>query len=177
MVWSGRTQRSEPAPRGRAPAHGFRPGEVADDGGDDLGQHVRRGAAGALDERHVELALLRIALDRGLIEGGEACALQEALHGGLRRADAGALALLAHVLAADRQARDVKRQAPRRRKGLRALIEEAALDQRIRDELFQVLRGAPLHARGDFFGEEFEEKIGHGDQFAAMSSTCPKPIS
>jgi hypothetical protein len=56
----------------------------------------------------------------------------------------------------------VKRQAPRRRKGLRALIEEAALDQRIRDELFQVLRGAPLHARGDFFGEEFEEKIGHG---------------
>ena len=46
--------------------------------------------------------------------------------------------------------------------GLGALIDEAALDQRIGDELPQILRGAALHARGDFLGEQFEQEIGHG---------------
>ncbi|GAB6845642.1 hypothetical protein JCM2811A_46440 [Methylorubrum rhodinum] len=55
----------------------------------------------------------------------------------------------------------MQREAPRRREGLGALVEEAALHQRIGDELPQILGRTPLHARGDFFGEEFEEKVGH----------------
>ena len=42
-----------------------------------------------------------------------------------------------------------------------ALIDEAALDQRVGDELLQILGRLRLHARGDFLGEEFEQKIGH----------------
>ena len=111
--------------------------------------------------RDVELALLRIGLDLRLLDRGQPGALQEALDRRLGRADARAFALLAHVLPLHGQARDVQRQPARRRKGLGALIEEAALDQRVGDELLQVLRRAALHAGRDFFGEEFEEEIGH----------------
>ena len=56
----------------------------------------------------------------------------------------------------------MEREPPRRRIGDGALIDEAALDERIGDELPQILRGAALHARGDFLGEQFEQEIGHG---------------
>jgi hypothetical protein len=55
----------------------------------------------------------------------------------------------------------MERQPPRRREGLRALIEEAALHERIGHKLLQILRCTTLHAGGNFFGKEFEEKIGH----------------
>ena len=55
----------------------------------------------------------------------------------------------------------MQRQAPRRDEALRAFIEEIALDQRVGDEALQILRRLPLHAGGDFFGEKFEEKVGH----------------
>ena len=58
---SGRTQRKAAGlRRGRAPAHGFRPGEGPDDLGQEFGQHVQGLAAGTLDHREVELALLRV---------------------------------------------------------------------------------------------------------------------
>ena len=56
-------------------------------------------------------------------------------------------------------------EPPRRREGLGALIEEAALHQRVGDELLQILRRTALHAGGNFFGKEFEEKIGHRKNF------------
>jgi hypothetical protein len=40
--------------------------------------------------------------------------------------------------------------------------KEAAFDQRVRDELFEVLRRPCLHAGRDLFGQEFEQKVGHG---------------
>ena len=81
----------------------------------------------------------------------------------LGRADARPLAFLAHVLALHAgRPTHVERQPPRRREGLGALIDEAALHQRIGDQLLQILRRPPLHAGRDFFGEEFEEEIGHG---------------
>ena len=163
-----RLERAHPAQRPglgrlRAPAHGFRPGEIADDGGQDLGQHLRRRAAGALDHGNVELALLGVRLDPRLIEGGEAGSLEETLDRLVGRADARTAPLLAHVLTLGGQPDDVQREAPRRREGACALVEEAALDEGVRDQLAQVLGGAPLHAGGDFLGQKFEQEIGHID--------------
>ena len=45
--------------------------------------------------------------------------------------------------------------------GLGALVDEPGLDQPVGDELAQILGRARLHARGDFLGEEFEQKVGH----------------
>ncbi len=91
----------------------------------------------------------------------EACAFEKALDGGVRRADARALALLAQIGLRRGQAHDMQRKAPRRDEALRALIEQIALDQRVGDEALQVHRRLPLHAGGDFFGKKFEEKVGH----------------
>ena len=55
----------------------------------------------------------------------------------------------------------MQRQAPRRDEALRAFIKQVALDQRVGDEALEILRRLPLHAGGDFFGEKFEEKVGH----------------
>ena len=55
----------------------------------------------------------------------------------------------------------MEREPARSDKRLRALVEELVLDQSVGDETLQILRGLPLHAGGDFFGEEFEKKIGH----------------
>ncbi len=105
-----RLQRAHPAQaarlgRGRAPAHGFRPGEASDDLGQELGQDVECLAAGPLDHREVELALLRVGDGRGLIEAREPRALQEALDGRLGGADPRAAAFLAHGLAPGRAGR------------------------------------------------------------------------
>ena len=56
---------------------------------------------------------------------------------------------------------DRQRKPARCDKGLRALIDETRFDQPVGDELLQVLHRAALHARGDFLGEEFEQKVGH----------------
>jgi hypothetical protein len=48
-----------------------------------------------------------------------------------------------------------------RRETARAFVQETALRQTADDEAFKVARGLRLHSRGDFFGEEFEEELGH----------------
>ena len=97
------------------------------------------------------------------IERGEAGAFQEPVDGGLRRADARPLALVLDVAPLGRQADHVQGEAPRRGIGAGAFIDEAALHQRVGDELLQILRRLALHAGGDFFAEQFEQEIGHGD--------------
>ena len=74
----------------------------------------------------------------------------------------------------------MQRKAPRRDEALRALIEQVALDQRIGDEPLQVLRRLPLHAGGDFFAEQFEQKVGHIRDYAApppavFNQAAPQP--
>ena len=91
----------------------------------------------------------------------EPCALQKALDGGLGRADARALALFLQVGLARGDAVHGQRQAARRHERLRAFIDEAFGDQLLGDETAQIVRRLRLHARGDFFGEQFEQKIGH----------------
>ena len=146
---------------GRAPAHRFRPRKRADDLGHDLGDGVLGVAAGLLDQSDIELALLRVGLDARVLDALEPRALQKALYRRFRRADPRALALLAQVRLGGGQAHDMQRQAPRRDEALRAFIKQVALDQRIGDEALEILRRLPLHAGGDFFGEKFEEKVGH----------------
>ena len=55
----------------------------------------------------------------------------------------------------------MQREAPRGDEALRALVEQIALDQRVGHETLQILRRLPLHAGGDFFAEQFEQKVGH----------------
>ena len=72
----------------------------------------------------------------------------------------------------------MQRQAARRDEALRALVEQIALDQRIGDEPLQILRRLPLHAGGDFFAEQFEQKIGHcyaAPPPAVLSHAAPQP--
>ncbi len=144
-----------------APAHRFRPGEDANDGGNDLGERLFCRAAGLLDCRDIELALLRVLLDRSVLDPREARALEEALDRRLRRADAGSLALLARGRLGGGQSDHMQGEAPRRDESLRALVDEIALDEGVGHEALQVVGRLPLHAGGDFFAEEFEEKIGH----------------
>ena len=149
------------SPKRCAPAHRLRPREGADDRRHDLGDHLLRRPARLLDDGDVEVALL-VGLDLRLGDRGEPRRLEEALDRLLRRADARPLPLLAPVRRARRQAVHGQRQPPRRGEGLGALIDQPGLDQRVGDELPQVLRRLPLHAGGDFLGEQFEQKVGHG---------------
>ena len=55
----------------------------------------------------------------------------------------------------------MQREAPRGDEALRALIEQVALDKRVGHETLQIFRRLPLHAGGDFFAEQFEQKVGH----------------
>jgi hypothetical protein len=49
-----------------------------------------------------------------------------------------------------------KRKPPRRDESLGAFIGETGFDQAVGDGFAQILRRPRLHARGNFFGEEFE---------------------
>ena len=118
------------------------------------------GTAGLFDRRQVVGALLVIAL-LGLIDGGEPRRFEEAFDRGLRRIDARALALLAHIGRARWQAIDHRDQAPRRGEGPDLLELEPRLAERAAQQPRQILARARLHARGDFFGEQFEQKLSH----------------
>ena len=63
-----------------------------------------------------------------------------------------------------------ERETTRRCERLGAFINEPGIDQLVGDHTAQVFRRLGLHAGGDFFGEQFEEKIGH--QAALPASVC-----
>ena len=172
-----RMQRAHPgeAPRlcrGGAPAHRFRPGKAADDLRHDPRDHLLGRNAGLLDHRDVEVALLRIrSIFASSIEASPA-ALRKPVDRLVGRADTRPLALLAPVGRARRQAVHGERQPPRRRESLGALIDQTGLDQRVGDELPQILRRLPLHAGRNFFGEELEEEIRHGGVKRSAGGHC-----
>ena len=72
-----RVQRADPAQGAVAPAHRLRPGEVADDRLDGLGDDLGGGAAGAVDDGEEDVALL-VGADLELV-AGEAGGAEEAL--------------------------------------------------------------------------------------------------
>ena len=79
----------------------------------------------------------------------------------VRPADARAFALFLQVGLARRNAVHGQRQPPRRRERFRALIDQAFGDQLVGDHAAQIVGRLRLHPRGNFFGEKFEQKIGH----------------
>ena len=124
-----RVQRPDPAQRvglrpRRRPSASTSATESAHDRRHDLGQHLARRAARLLDHGDVELALLRVGLDLGVLDARQPRALEEALDRRLRRADARPLALLAPARLRLRQADDMQRQPARRGEGLRALVRQ-----------------------------------------------------
>ena len=159
-------QRPHPAERaglGRAlaPPHRLRPGERPHHLGHELADHLDGRPARLLDHRHVEVALL-VGLDRGLLDRLEPGGAHEALDRAGGGADARTFLLLLHVGLPDRHALHREREAARGDEGLGALINETRIDQPVGDQLAQVLGRARLHARGNFLGKQFEQKVGHG---------------
>ncbi len=174
----GRTQRSASGLVDAAPQRiDFGQGKERTIRGDDLGERLPGRSAGLLDHRDIELALLRVLLDPGVLDAGEPRALEESLHGRLGRADAGTLALLAQGRLGPRKPDHVKAEPARRGKSLRALISQVAVDQRAGDEALEILRRLALHPGRDFFAEQFEEKVGHLMSLMITNerSTCPRP--
>ena len=131
----------------------------------------RVGRPGCSIDRDIEFALLGVLLDFCVLDALKAGALEEALDRALRRADARALALLAPMRLRLGQADDVQRQPPRRREALRALIGHVRVDQRVGDQPLQIVRRLALHARRDFFAEEFKEQVGHSRSSLTRSLT------
>ena len=161
-----RMQRPDPAQRvglgrGGAPAHRLRPRKRAQDRRQDFRQHFARRAAFLRDSCDVERAFLRVGLDRRVLDARQSRALEEALDRAVRRADARPLAFLDPARLRFRQADDVQRQPARRGEALRAFVRQARVDQRVGDQPLQILRRLPLHARRDFFAEQFKEQVGH----------------
>ncbi len=170
-----RAQRPHPAQgvgprRCRAPAHRFGPGKRADHRRQDFRQQFARRSAGLFDDREIEFALLGVLFDPCVLDAREAGALEEALDRALRRADARPLALLAPVRLRLRQADDMQREPARRCEALRALIGHVGVDERAGDQPLQVVRRLALHARRDFFAEEFEEQVGHWKGLGSIAS-------
>ncbi len=143
-----------------------------------LGDRVFGFAARLLDYCDIELALLWVVLDARVLKAAEASAFEKALDRRVRRANARALALFARMRLSGRQADDMQCQAPGRDEALRALVEQIALDERIGHETLQILRRLPLHAGGNFFTEQFEQKIRHtydAPPPAVLSHAAPQP--
>ena len=162
MECSGRTQPSAPGSAERAPQRiDLGQGNAFTTSGTISADHLDRRPARLLDHGHVEVALL-VGLDRGLVDRLEAGGAHEALDGSRRRADARSLLLLLHVGLPDRHALHRERKPARRDEGLGALVDEPGIDEPVGDQLAQVLGRARLHARGDFLGKQFEQKVGHG---------------
>ena len=162
MECSGRTQLSAPGFADASPQRiDFGQGKPAHDLRHDLGDHVDRRPARLLDHarRRSRPSCRAAPWPRSIeVKPGR---LAESPRSPARRADARAFRSSLHVRLARRQPCDRERQPPRRRERLGALVGQPGLDQPVGDELLQILRRPRLHARGDFFGEEFEQKIGH----------------
>src|SRR5262249_55102779 len=74
-----RMQRPYPSEPARAPPHRFRPGECANDHWKDFGQHFDRSAARLLDQRDIEVALLRILFNLRLADRCQSGAFEKSL--------------------------------------------------------------------------------------------------
>ena len=114
-------------------------------------------------------------LDLGFVERLQPGGFQKALHGGVGAADARALALFLQVRLPRGNAVHRQRQPPRRRERLGAFIDQAFGDELVGHHAAQIVGRLRLHARGNFFGEQFEQKIGHHAALPASVWTQASP--
>ena len=162
-----RVQRAHPAERARAPAHGFRPGEVADCVLDGLGDDFGCGTARTPDRGEPDLPLLVVTRLQLIL--GQSGRPEEAFQRLLGRIRSGALAFLNRAGCLGEQIRGDQHQPPRRRKRFGVRIGQPGLDHVIGHEFLQVLRRARLHAGGDLLGEELKQEVGHGSGLSGCS--------
>ncbi|MND87538.1 hypothetical protein D3C80_795390 [compost metagenome] len=153
--------RAHPAQASRAPAHRLGPGEAANDLIHGLGEDLGRLTALAADLGEPDA----VALDQLVL--GQAGLAQEAFQRLSGGRGLGTLDLFIAVFGGGRQAVDHQRQAARPGEDVQRLPAQARGLQTVGDHAFQVARGALLHAGGDFFGEDFEKKLGH--QFSSRT--------
>ncbi|MNE45987.1 hypothetical protein D3C80_1403050 [compost metagenome] len=154
--------RPHPAQGSGAPAHRLGPGEVADDVVDALGHDLGGRAALAADLGEPDA----VALDQLVLrQAGLAQEAFQRLRGGRGFR---ALQLFIAVGRGGGQAVDDQRQAARPGIGGQRIPGQAGGLQTVGGHALQVARGALLHTGGDFFGEDFEEKLGH----QAVARSC-----
>ena len=166
-------QRANPAHVSGAPAHGFGPVEFADDAGHSLGDHVFRVPARHGGIGNVEVALLGFGHDFRFADVFQPCPAQEAGDGLFRRADLGAFLLFAHIGRARVQPLNHGGEAARAGDGKGVFPAKARFFQLAREGRQKVSLSLRLHARGDFFGEEFDQEFGHGfSQLRASSCSA-----
>ena len=139
--------------RSFAPAHRFRPWKRSDDDRQHVGEHLERSAATLFDQRDVEIAFFGVALDFRFIQRGKAGGFEKSLDRGIRTADARTPAFFFQVR--------LQRQPPRRRERFCAFVNQALGDELVGDQAAQIVRRLGLHARGDFLGKQFQQKIRH----------------
>ena len=153
-------QRPHPAKIARAPFHRFGPGKAAHDLRHDLRQGLSRAKAGLFNDGNVKRALPVLA-DFAKLKACQPGAAQEPVQRLLRRADARALALFAHIGGPVRQIVDHRHQAARPGKAAHRRKGKARILQRPAQQARQVLRCAALHPRRDFFAEQFKQEFAH----------------
>ena len=152
-------QGAHPAQAARAPAHRLGPREAAHGlfellGHDGLGLAARGGDGGVVEGALLVLALLELV-------AGDARAAHEAFERLVRRADLRAAALFLQGGAFGGQPLDRQAEAARRVEGRGGGIGQTGLDQTVGHHLLQVFGRPRLHARRDFLGKEFDQKVGH----------------
>ena len=162
-------QRAHPALRVAGPAHRLGPGQLGEGLAENLRQHLGAGPPGDVAHDEIEGALVGLAQLGLFVQGLEAVGLHEALDRLGRRAVLRAFLFLGQVRLLRRQAVDHQGQAARRGKGLGALEGEVRGLQAFGHQTLQVSGGARLHARGNLFGKEFDEQLGH----QPASPVCP----
>jgi hypothetical protein len=156
--------RTDPAQGSGAPAHRLGPGEGADDLVHRLGDQI--GGGPALGRQDGE----QDAVTLGQLIAGQAGLAQEAFQRLFRGRGARALDLFLAVGRGGGQAVDDQGQAARPGVGRQGVPGQAGGLQPVGDHALQVARGALLHAGGDFFGEDFEEELGHQAVFRSCST-------
>ncbi len=158
-------QRAHPTEARRARAHRLRPREAEDHLAQHGAQHIGGLDARLFDPRHVDAVL------DGQLVLGQADLAQEAFQRLRRRAIARPLDLFADRGRFGGQAVDDQGQAARADIALDALEGQARGRQLAAHQAFEILRRRKLHAGGDFFGEQFNQQLGHQRAFRGWEET------
>ena len=150
-----------------APAHLLRPRKGADNQRQDFRDDFDGRLSCLLYQSDVEIAF-RVALDLCFIKRLQSGCFKKSLHGRIRRAELRSFALLFQIRLSRGNSVHGERQPARRDKRFRAFIDKTFGDELVRHHLAQIFRRLRLHARGDFFGKQFEQKFGH------VTPPCPR---
>ena len=141
--------------RRRTPALRFRPWKCPYNRRDRLRQNIRRLTPCLFHDREIHA----IAFNQLVLR--EPCFAQEAFHRLWRRAKLWTFGFFRHRFGRHRQPRGNQRKAARRGECLNRRSRQSGLGERVIKQARQVFLGLDLHPRGNFFGAEFQQEVGH----------------